>query len=197
MKGRDMFFRASGDIKEVESQFKLVSTPSEIERVKVKSSIDRLESYDEEDSATNTVIVDPEPIAASIIPKDPNNDYEHLPEEEMTSPGESTGPVISNKAITVDCAKKVGLPSWYTQDPMLPRPQVVIDPSLIKEFEDCMKSSNSISESETNNDSTTPTQTNNDLSKKKKTWGLFIGVIVIGAILIIASQAIKKEKQTA
>lgn len=146
MKGRDMFFRASGDIKEVESQFKLVSTPSEIERVKVKSSIDRLESYDEEDSATNTVIVDPEPIEASIIPKDPNNDYEHLPEEEMTSPGESTGPVISNKAITVE------------------------------EIE---------------------SQNSDGTQKKKKTWGLFIGVIVIGAILIIASQAIKKEKQTA
>lgn len=87
----------------------------------------------------------------------------------------------------VDCAKKVGLPSWYTQDLMLPRPQVIIDPSLIKEFNDCMKSSNSISESETNNDSTTPTQTNKDLSKKKKsaltTKNILIGILVVGSVV--------------
>lgn len=70
---------------------------------------------------------------------------------------------------------------------MLPRPQVIIDPSLIKEFNDCMKSSNSISESETNNDSTTPTQTNKDLSKKKKsaltTKNILIGILVVGSVV--------------
>jgi hypothetical protein len=166
----------------------------------------------------------------------------------------------------VDCAKKVGLPSWYTQDPILPRPQVVIDPSLIKQFSDCMQSSNSIinefifikpfstkigvggavglntysknkgdtvkgtvvgsdndkmmggveklkvelstspliqgaqshvyipmsflmSKSQTNNDSTTPTQTNNDLSKKKKsvltTKNILIGILVVGSVVAL------------
>lgn len=87
----------------------------------------------------------------------------------------------------VDCAKKVGLPSWYTQDPMLPRPQVVIDPSLIKEFNDCMKSSSSMSESEINKGSTTTNQTNKDLSTKQKssltTKNILIGILVIGSVV--------------
>lgn len=87
----------------------------------------------------------------------------------------------------VDCAKKVGLPSWYTQDLMLPRPQVELESSLLKAFSDCMQSSNSMSESEINKGSTTTNQTNKDLSTKQKssltTKNILIGILVIGSVV--------------
>lgn len=53
----------------------------------------------------------------------------------------SFAPYIPNQK-AVSCAEKAGLPSWYTQDPMLPRPQVMLDPAKEQAFRDCMQSSN-------------------------------------------------------
>ncbi len=46
----------------------------------------------------------------------------------------------------VSCAEKVGLPSWYTQDPMLMKPEVALDPKREKAFNDCMMSKNNTKE---------------------------------------------------
>ena len=50
-------------------------------------------------------------------------------------------PYIPNPK-AVSCAEKVGLPSWYTQDPMLPRPQVMLDPEKEQAFNKCMEDKN-------------------------------------------------------
>ena len=82
----------------------------------------------------------------------------------------------------VSCAEKVGLPSWYIQDPMLPRPQVVVDPEKIRAFNDCMQSSSSNGDSATNE--TRGNQTNSPTTWTPAKKGI-VALLVVGTIYAI------------
>lgn len=231
MKGRDTFFRASGEIQESQSQYKLVTAPSSTDMVKVNSSIDRLETYAEDEDDTNIMVVTPKPMEASIVPKDPNDDYlqnpfnENMenPNNQFTSPGEATGPVPNQNTNYISdyifikpflthvaiggflgvklYSRKVGdvirgivvddknggeqkLKVEINENPIQGAQSHLYIPMsyLSDNLED--NPNKRLEIEEINSSNTNP---------KKKTWGLLIGVIVVGAILIVASQMNKSK----
>ena len=74
----------------------------------------------------------------------------------------------------ISCAEKVGLPSWYTQDPMLPRPQVMLDPEKERAFRECMQSSS--------NANNTFSQLKNTSPERKLLYGVLAVLAVLGIL---------------